>query len=198
MHPNPTGQENDAVIQPSRRKVATTIERPKPEKIRVELNVEKWPALWRPSDPARVEDGRDAEVVERARPAESEQVRALDEERPVLRIERLDRREIHLSGIHLDLPKVGVRREIQRQIARDPILEISSRAPEVIAGGAERIFLLEIETLVAARDVGHELERPSVSELLDSHQIWKARHESALGSRPIGGVVLLASSSDLA
>src|SRR5690242_3786390 len=36
--------------QPGRkRKVVSIADKPKPEKIRVELNVEKWPALWRPA-----------------------------------------------------------------------------------------------------------------------------------------------------
>src|SRR5882672_2273894 len=35
--------------QRGKRKVVSIAEKPKSEKIRVELNVEKWPALWRPA-----------------------------------------------------------------------------------------------------------------------------------------------------
>jgi hypothetical protein len=46
----PQDPRKPAAAEPrSRRKILSIAEKPRPEKIRVELNVEKWPALWRPA-----------------------------------------------------------------------------------------------------------------------------------------------------
>jgi hypothetical protein len=37
------------IRQRAKRKIVSIAEKPKPEKIRVELNVEKWPGMWRPA-----------------------------------------------------------------------------------------------------------------------------------------------------
>lgn len=46
---NQDNQVATALPKPASRKAPRPAEKPKPDKIRVELNVEKWPAIWRPS-----------------------------------------------------------------------------------------------------------------------------------------------------
>lgn len=48
--PDDPNAEQSATPKPRlKRKADGPVEQPKPEKIRVELNIEKWPAIWRPS-----------------------------------------------------------------------------------------------------------------------------------------------------
>jgi hypothetical protein len=70
-------------------------------------------ALRRPPDAPRVEDERlraveAPEAVRPAPPEVAEDARALDEERPLLLEEGLERRQVHHGGIDLDLPEVGL------------------------------------------------------------------------------------------
>src|SRR3989442_14381729 len=47
---NQTNQDNNqSQDQPRKKKALTIVAEPRPEKIRAELNIEKWPAIWNPT-----------------------------------------------------------------------------------------------------------------------------------------------------
>src|SRR3712207_7000560 len=54
--------------------------------------------------------------------------RSFDEERPPLLEERLERGEVELRRVRLDLPEVGVDRRVEREVRREAVLDVESRA----------------------------------------------------------------------
>ncbi len=75
-------------------------------------------SLRRPADAARIEQAGAVAVV--AVHVEAERAGALDEERPPLREEGLERIEVDDRRIGFDLAEVGVRRGRQREARASP------------------------------------------------------------------------------
>ena len=87
-------------------------------------------SLRRAADAARVEKARreeEVEVARRGRVAEAEDVQPFGEERPLLRIERLELAEVDDGRIDFDLAEVGIDRAGQREARRQRVLQIESR-----------------------------------------------------------------------
>jgi hypothetical protein len=102
--------------------------------------------------------GADAPRVEILRTLAAEQLAPLGEEGPALVEEGLERTEVHLGRIGLDLAEIGVHRRVEREVRAHAQLGVESHAavPGVIqrvrggrAGAVRRI----------AGDVRHELHR---------------------------------------
>ena len=74
--------------------------------------------LRRTPDTSRVENAqaRDVAAEVATEAAEIERAGAGDEERPLLREERLERREIHNRRIGFDLTEVGINRRVEREV----------------------------------------------------------------------------------
>ena len=116
---------------------------------------------------ARVDDR--ARVHQIDRPAELEDLGALQEERPQLRIEQREA-PVHLDlrPVRLDLRKVGVERHVCGQIRRDAVLEVQPalRPGAVVREPAGRVELAELHRrerrqdldVAAGRQSGHAVE----------------------------------------
>src|SRR4029079_3424743 len=97
-----------------------------------------------------------------------EQVHALQEERPLLRIEQLARPEGDLRWIGLDLTEVRVDRRRQRERRSEPVLEIEPRVPAPVVGLVERIASGHPRPPEARRGVRQELEVGAPAEVRDA------------------------------
>src|SRR6185295_2148486 len=112
------------------------------------------------------------------------------EESAALREERLERREVDLRGIHLDLPEIRVDREVEREVAGETVLRVGA---EVVAARAERIAGGEIEALVARHRVGKQLEPALSRETAEAGEMPVAAHAALLllgREREVGGLAL--------
>src|SRR5688572_21367565 len=106
---------------------------------------------WLSSDATRIEDAVRSVVTE------AEHLGSFDEEGSLLREESLERGEIDDCGIDLDLPEIGIHRRIERETARQAVLEVRARVDVVLAVVAERISQA-VDVLRFRHDVRHELE----------------------------------------
>src|SRR5687768_14480801 len=106
---------------------------------------------WLSSDATGIEDAVRSVV------AEAEHLGSFDEERSLLRKEGLERGEIDHCRIDLDLSEVGIHRRIERETARQAVLEVRPRVDVVLAVVAERVSEA-IDVLGFRHDVWHELE----------------------------------------
>src|SRR5438067_12190512 len=106
------------------------------------------------------------------RVAEAEDLESFGEERPLLRIERLELCEVDDRGIDLDLPEIGIQRAGERQRRGERVLEIEAAVDLLLRLLQEWIGAIEARLHVGARGgVGHELERRSAVNAFEAVEI---------------------------
>ena len=148
----------------------------------------------RTPDAAGVErfERRDVAAEEAAEAAESEDSRALDEERALFRKEALEGREIHDRGVDLDLPEVGVEGRIEHQVGGEQILNVRTRTRVHFASRVERIAGGRGTNVARpANHVRHDLHVLRRAREAQAGEVSEARRTSALGLPPEGPLILL-------
>ena len=135
------------------------------------------------ADAARVEQPRAAAVDVAAVGVELEDPRALEEERPALAVEGLERGQIELRRIGFHLAEVGVDRRVERQVRREPDLEIGAD------GGLTRMIVARqaavarravVARAVLHHDVRRELDATWRRQPADATQRSRLRHVAVL------------------
>ena len=119
------------------------------------------PSLRRAADAARIEQARAVAVV--AVHVEAEGAGALDEERPPLGEERLERVEVHDRRIGFDLAEVGIDRRGQRQPGRHRVLQVEPERAAGIGRVGQRVPRVDRLRVDLADAVRHQLEASSPS-----------------------------------
>ena len=135
-----------------------------------------------PDAPGVEEPRRIPELHESSRAAaESEDVRALDEERPVFGEELLERREVDERGVELDLPEIGIERGVEGEVRRHAVLQVHAAAPEIVVGPVVGVAQV-LRRLVrpAGHAVGEQLEPPRRGNVVQADQVSEPGHEPAL------------------
>src|SRR5690606_19775107 len=118
--------------------------------------------------------------------AEVEDVAALDEERALLVELRLERREVDDRGVDLDLAEVRIERRVQRQVRREPVLEVEPERGEVVGAvavrvGERRAVVAGSGRVLGARDaVRQQLEAAAAVDAADAREVAVARDAAAL------------------
>src|SRR5205807_5187385 len=82
--------------------------------------------LWTAADAPRIEQPLPVAVHGAAIHVEAKDPRPLDEERPPLLEERLERRKVEHAGVRLHLAEVGVDRSVHGEVRGDAVLEIGA------------------------------------------------------------------------
>ena len=141
-------------------------------------------ALWWPADSSRVKDL----LVTVRRPAADranvEDVRALDEEWPLLRKKRFVGREIHHGWINFHLTEIGIDGGGKCKPARQTVFEICSRRRFRVVGAIKRIRRIARSPRKLRAGIGHELETTRSRNVDDSGEIALERHEARIGLLP--------------
>src|SRR3989442_1378059 len=115
-------------------------------------------------------------------PAQREDVAALDEKRPALRQELLERREVHERRVDLHLAEVRIERSVHRQVRGDAVLQVEPGAAEVVAALVERVGRHSGLMIGAAADrVREQLEAPGRRDVAQPPEVGEARGEAGLG-----------------
>ena len=141
-------------------------------------------ALRGPPNPARVEVQRRVTEADHpaAVPAEIEDLRALDEKRPMLVEELLKGREVHERLVDLHLPEVGVHRHVERLAGAHPVLQIRAHTALV---RARRLKGVAAPRRLAVRPspdgVGQDLDVLAGLHAREPDKAREARGHTALG-----------------
>ncbi len=142
------------------------------------------------ADPPGIEESRAASfaVTERTEP---EDLRPLDKERTLFRIERLDGGEIEYCGVRLNLSEIGVDRRIEDQAVGDADLHVHA----AISGelGDAVVTFRGGDPLLACKAEGHHLDAARAGKAVQSHQVSEPGHEpvrTERGIRPAIGFLL--------
>jgi hypothetical protein len=98
-----------------------------------EARAGRHPPLWRAPDPPRVEE---------LRPRDLEDVRALGEEGALLLELRLEGRQVDLGGVRLHLAEVRVQGGGERQVRRQPVLQVGAEGAEEVVRAVEGVAVL--------------------------------------------------------
>src|ERR1700694_6050494 len=105
------------------------------------------------------------------RVGEAEDVESLDEERPLLRIESLELREVDDRGIDFHLSEVGIECAGERETRSHPVLEIDAAVGAHLALADQWIVSEPAANICPPHGVRHDLERPSAVDAFESDQI---------------------------
>src|SRR5439155_9036741 len=143
-----------------------------------------WLPLRRPPDAPRIQVQRQVAEVDHAAAAapEVEDLRALDEERPVLREELFEGREVHERLVNLHLPEVGVHRRVERLAGAHAVLQIRAHTALV---RARRLKGVAAHRRLAVRPgpdgVGQDLDVFAGLEAREPDQAGEAGGHAVLG-----------------
>ena len=125
--------------------------------------------------------------------ADVEQLRALDEERPLLGEARLERRQVHFGGIGFDLAEVGIERGFEREVRAEPHLDVGADASLDVLAIIERVAGITIAVDGgAAGDIWRRLDTARRDDAVDPADVAEARRPRAHGARnqdPVIGFV---------
>ena len=132
--------------------------------------------LRRAPDPAGVEQALAGVAVHHhdAVHPEREQPLALDEEGSPLLEEGLERAEVELRRVGLDLAEVGVHRRVEQEVGGDPVLEVAPDGELLVSRVAVRRCPLD----VLGQHVGRDLGVARAREPLESGQLAELRGEA--------------------
>ena len=141
--------------------------------------------LGRPADAARVEEVglgtvEAPEVVGPVVAEVAEDLRPLDEERPLLLEEGLEIAEVHYRGVDLDLPKVGVDGGVERKVAGEAVLHIESGGPEHPRAVVEGVTDGGAHELAAGHRVGKQGEVAARVKAVEAGEVGHPGGEPAL------------------
>src|SRR4051812_20538614 len=152
-----------------------------------------WIELRRPTDATRVVEIETRRVAaeEAVEIAEVECVAAGDEERTLLLIVRLVRRQVDRRGIDLDLTEVGVDGRIERETRREQILHVSTGAHLSVVAVVVWISRLSVLELLAGFDIRQQLELARLWRDSESIQGSVVRRATGLAQTPERPHVLL-------
>ena len=139
----------------------------------------------RAADATRVEQSLVGAAVDDDVAVELEliEARSLDEERPLLGIERLERREIEDGGIRLDLAEVGVDGRVERDVRRQAQLQVGAGG-EILAAAEARVRQCSLHVL--GHDVRRQLDPTVGRDVADAVEPAQLRRESVAVGRVEG------------
>ena len=123
---------------------------------------------------------------------DAEELRSLEEERPLLGEPCRERRQVHFGGIGLDLAKVRVEGGFERQVRPQPELHIRAHPARQIPAIVERVG--QVAGAIdggAACYIGKQLDAPRRPDAFDATQVAEARDKNAFGAGHHHPVALL-------
>ncbi|HEX6407577.1 MAG TPA: hypothetical protein VFZ90_10360, partial [Gemmatimonadales bacterium] len=107
-------------------------------------------------------------------PAEAENVGALDEEGPLLRVEGLECAEIHHRRVNLYLAEVRIQRGTESQIAGEAVFEVEAGRAVVIVPAPKRVARYRRLIGCAGEQIRRQLHPPLRPQLPQVHQMGVA------------------------